>query len=148
MQINIRDATIKDVNSITSITDIYYQEDNYPFSSEKSSKTLALLLNNPTWGKVWVVEEKEEILGYFIVTLGFSLEYGGRDAFLDEIYFMPTLRGKGLGKICVEMAIEWCKSQDVKAIHLEVEQKRDTAIKLYEKMGFILHDRLLMTRYV
>ena len=128
--------------------DIYYKEDNYPFSSEKSAKTLDLLINNPAWGKIWVVEEKEVLQGYFIVTLGFSLEYGGRDAFLDEIYFMPALRGKGVGKTCVEKAIEWCKTQDVKAIHLEVEQKRVAAIKLYEKMGFTLHDRLLMTRYI
>ncbi|MFY9222291.1 MAG: GNAT family N-acetyltransferase [Blastocatellia bacterium] len=148
MQVNIRDATIKDINSIIVITEIYYKEDNYSFSSEKSAKTLDLLINNPTWGKVWIIEEKEEILGYFIVTLGFSLEYGGRDAFLDEIYFLPAARGKGLGKTCVELAIEWCKTQDVKAIHLEVEQKRVAAIKLYEKIGFTLHDRLLMTRYI
>ena len=41
------------------------------------------------------VEERH--VGYVVVTLGFSLESGGRDGFIDELYIAPAARGRGIG---------------------------------------------------
>jgi GNAT superfamily N-acetyltransferase len=39
----------------------------------------------------------DETIGYIVLTLGDSLEYHGRDAFVDEIYIRESHRGKGIG---------------------------------------------------
>ena len=36
-------------------------------------------------------------VGYLVLTLGYSLEYGGRDAFIDEVYIRSSYRGRGIG---------------------------------------------------
>jgi len=35
-------------------------------------------------GRVWLIQYQGQVIGYVILTLGYSLEYGGRDAFIDE----------------------------------------------------------------
>jgi GNAT superfamily N-acetyltransferase len=38
------------------------------------------------------------IVGYSVLTWGYDLEWNGLDAFLTELYLVPEVRGKGLGK--------------------------------------------------
>jgi hypothetical protein len=32
-------------------------------------------------------------VGHLIITLGYSVEYGGRDGFIDDLYLVPEVRG-------------------------------------------------------
>jgi hypothetical protein len=38
----------------------------------------------------------DELAGYVILTLGFSVEYRGREAFVDELYVEEKFRRQGL----------------------------------------------------
>lgn len=77
---------------------------------------------------------------------GFSFEYGGRDAFIDELYLDKAYRGKGHGKAVLEQAAIEAKELGVKAIHLEVERHNASGRKLYTKSGFETSDRELMSK--
>jgi diamine N-acetyltransferase len=81
-----------------------------------------------------------------VVTLGYSLEHGGRDAFLDEVVVSPELRGLGLGRRLLGEAEAYCRRQGVGSLHLEVERRHRGAISLYRKAGFASTRRILMTR--
>lgn len=48
-------------------------------------------------GRVWLIQHQSLAIGYVILTLGFSLEYGGRDAFIDEFYIQANYQGQGIG---------------------------------------------------
>lgn len=124
----------------------YYAEDGYPFSEAESRRALASLLANPHVGRLWVADENERVVGYLAVTLGFSLEYRGRDAFVDELFLEEASRGRGLGGEALALAEAYCRELDVRALHLEVERHRGAAREIYIGAGFEEHDRHRMTK--
>jgi ribosomal protein S18 acetylase RimI-like enzyme len=83
-----------------------------------------------------MLEENSTIAGFFILTLGYAVENGGIDGFIDDIYLLPSLRGRGLGRSAVTLAIEAAKEVGIRVLLLEVEAQNDRAYSLYRKMGF------------
>ena len=82
------------------------------------------------------------------MTLGYSLEHGGRDPFLDEIVVPRSSAGRGIGRRLLLAAEAYCARQGVAALHLEVERRHRGAIALYREAGFGSTRRILMTKQV
>jgi ribosomal protein S18 acetylase RimI-like enzyme len=141
-----RMATTSDVDSILALMAAYYSQDGYEFVEADSRRTLIDLLDNVHLGQVWVVEDAEGVMGYLAVTLGYSLEYRGRDAFVDELFVHERGRGQGVGREALAVAEAYCRARGVRALHLEVEHHRTRALDLYRAGGFQDHDRRLMTK--
>jgi len=140
-----RAATTADLDAIVPMMRTYYAEDGYSFDDVDARATLAALLADPRAGQLFVADINGVVAGYLAVTLGYSLEYGGRDAFIDEVFVDERFRRRGLGSEAVDLALSWCRDNGVKALHLEVESHRPAARRLYEQKGFELHDRALMS---
>src|SRR5690606_9319419 len=121
-----------------------------PISFDVSSVTNALsaLLAEPTLGRLFVIEEAGTYAGYLALTFGFSIEYGGRDAFIDEIFLVDSARGRGLGTRAITEAMALCPSFGVRVLHLEVDLENTAAERLYRRLGFESHNRRLMHRHV
>ena len=142
-----RAAEAKDVEAILSLMATYYAEDGYPFSRTIARGQLERLRADPTLGCVWVSDSAAgDVVGYLVVTLGFSFEYGGRDAFVDELYIAEPRRGAGLGREALRCAEAYCRRVGVRAIHLEVERHRVGVDALYAKEGFRETGRKLLTK--
>jgi len=143
-----RAARTDDADAVLALMRVYYEEDGYPFDEDIARATFTTLVTQPALGAVWVATPTEDgaVVGYVAVALGFSLEFGGRDAFIDEICVREDWRGQGLGKEGAEIAIDYCRANEVRAVHLEVERHRTTARRLYARLGFENHDRELLTR--
>lgn len=146
MPITFRIARRDDIDSLLALQRPYYEADGYAFSPTTAKAAFEGLIDEPSLGRLWVALDEELVVGYLAVTLGFSLEYGGRDAFIDELVFAESHRGLGLGARALELAEQFAREQDVRALHLEVERDLDGARRLYERAGFIDQDRFLMTR--
>jgi ribosomal protein S18 acetylase RimI-like enzyme len=82
------------------------------------------------------------------LTFGYSLEYQGRDAFIDELYIDVAHRNQGIGSKTLQFALAACRELDINAIHLEVEPTNAAGLSLYRRFGFEDHDRKLMTRWI
>jgi GNAT superfamily N-acetyltransferase len=123
----------------------FYVEQGYPFDRERARAALELFLANPLLGRAWVFRDGDTAVGYSVLTLGWSLEYGGRDGFVDELYVSPSHRGRGLGRKALDAIGDACRELGVQALHLEVERDNPAA-ELYRKWGFENHDRRLMTK--
>jgi len=54
------------------------------------SKSFHFLLDHPERGRVWALAVGHKLVGYIVLTLGFSFEYLGTDAFIDELYIDPA----------------------------------------------------------
>jgi diamine N-acetyltransferase len=124
----------------------YYKEDGYPFVEAEARSALMQLVGDERLGRVWVAPSESRIVGYLAVTLGFSLEYRGRDAFIDELYIGSDSRGRGLGTEAIGVAEAYCREVGVNALHLESEEHRTSALELYRRSGFEHHDRRLLTK--
>jgi diamine N-acetyltransferase len=142
----LRPATLDDVATLVGLMRAFYAEDGHAFREDAARGALVGLLEEPAHGRVFVIEADGETAGYAAVTFGYSLEFHGRDAFLDELYVRPDKRGAGLGRVAIERATEVCRAEGIGAIHLEVGPGNDAARRLYEAAGFVDRAHHLMTR--
>jgi ribosomal protein S18 acetylase RimI-like enzyme len=80
------------------------------------------------------------------VTFGFDLEYGGKDAFLTELWIVPDQRHRGLGRTALEAAEEYARQGGAHALHLLVRHDNSTARGLYQRAGYETEPRVVMTK--
>jgi len=63
------------------------------------------------------VREDDQPIGYLILTLGYSVEYGGRDGFIDELYLVPAARGRGVGGKLLEFVLASAAALAIRTLH-------------------------------
>jgi ribosomal protein S18 acetylase RimI-like enzyme len=146
MTVTFRAALSRDAERVVVLMRDYYGEDGYPFDARAARSAVDGLLARPELGQLWCVEAGGQIVGYFALTLGYSFEYRGVDAFLDELYLAPAYRGQGIGTKALVCLEDRARALGVRALHLEVEKVKAAAIGLYRRWGFTEHDRFLMTK--
>jgi ribosomal protein S18 acetylase RimI-like enzyme len=100
------------------------------------------------FGRAWLIFEGEKLAGYVILTLGFSFEYRGRDGYIDELYLDAQFRGRGIGRKTMEFVERAARELGLNAIHLEATGENTAAIELYRRVGFVDHERRLMTKWL
>jgi GNAT superfamily N-acetyltransferase len=141
-----RRARPSDVPRLLAFMRALYAHDRLTFRPRVARAALDGLLRAPRFGRIYVIEHGGRPIGYAVLTLSWSLEYRGADAFIDEIYLDPAFRGRGLGRLAIEHLAARCRAFGVGALHLEVERPNLRAQEIYRRAGFVDHDRFLMTR--
>jgi GNAT superfamily N-acetyltransferase len=124
------------------------QEPAIAFDENEVRDVLRIFLAHPEYGKAWVLDDEGRVAGYLILTLGFSFEYRGRDAFIDELYIEPAYRGRGFGRIGMQVAEECARQLGVNAVHLEVDRANHSALEFYRRIRYQDHDRYLLTKWL
>lgn len=145
---SFRLAEQSDIETLVELMRQFNALDAYPFDGQITHTSLKHFINNPALGRLWLILEGEAIIGYLALTFGYSFEFHGRDAFIDEIYLLPSHQGRGIGRQAMEFAIAACPDLGVHALHLEVEPHNTAALRLYQQVGFQDHQRQLMTRWI
>ena len=135
---------ISDISIITQMMQDFYAIDNYPMDVEVAKTLFQEFITNEHLGKSWLIYSENEIVGYIILTYIFSFEYGGKIAFLDELFIKETARGKGFGKEAIQFIQQEVPKLSLKLLYLEVEPHNENAQKLYLAHDFELHNRKLM----
>ena len=135
---------IADISIITQMMQNFYAIDNYPMDVEVAKTLFQEFISNEHLGKSWLIYSENEIVGYIILTFIFSFEYGGKIAFVDELFIKETARGKGFGKEAVQFIQQEVPKLSLKLLYLEVEPHNENAQKLYLAHDFELHNRKLM----
>jgi GNAT superfamily N-acetyltransferase len=145
METRFRCAGEADFDALAALVGEFHAESGYSFDVARMREALRALLADPALGRAWLVYAGSAPAGYGVLTLGWSLEWGGRDAFVDEIYLRPEFRGRGLGAATLAQLEAGARELGVRALHLEVERGNDPAHRLYRRRGFAETDRQIMT---
>jgi ribosomal protein S18 acetylase RimI-like enzyme len=125
----------------------YYAFDGHAFDRAKVMATLAEFLADARLGRAWFVCDGDQMIGYMALAIGYSLEFGGRDGFVDEIFIIESRRGQGIGRLALEHMCAEARTLGLKALHLEVDTDNRRAQRLYEALGFEPRQRFhLMSR--
>jgi ribosomal protein S18 acetylase RimI-like enzyme len=119
-----------------------------PFDEPAVRSAFHQFLSLPAFGRLWLLYDGPALAGYVILTLGFSFEFHGHDAFIDELYILPAYRRRGLGRQAMAFVEQQAREMGVHAIHLEVDRANDSALELYRRGGYRDHDRFLMTKWL
>jgi GNAT superfamily N-acetyltransferase len=120
--------------------------DRHPFDSERVDAALESLLASDQHGQVWLIcaEDGRPAAGYAVVTWSWSLESGGRDCILDELYLRD--RGRGLGTRALHEIMERAAEYGASAMFLETEAHNHRARTFYTRNGFSAEDSIWMSR--
>lgn len=135
---------LTNIEVITQMMQDFYAIDNYPMDVEVAKNLFQEFITNEHLGKSWLIYSENEIVGYIILTFIFSFEYGGKIAFVDELFIKETARGKGIGKEAIQFIQREVPKLSLKLLYLEVEPHNENAQKLYLAHDFVIHNRKLM----
>jgi len=141
----MRQAFRSDVVRLVALMSEFYAESGYPVDAERAMTAFDSRVSDDRLGRVWLLQSTDEDVGYLVVTLGYSMEYGGLDAFVDDLFVRAPFRGSGLGTAALEAARQFCLDRGVRALHLEVERGNPVAQRLYRNAGFQDNERQLLT---
>lgn len=125
----------------------YYAEDGLVFDERRQDAALSALVAGDPLCLAWLVQLAGETIGYVIVTVSFSIESGGRDGFVDELFVVPSMRGRGIGRQVLALVEAEAQSRGLTRLYLEVEHG-NPAIRLYRRAGFNDHARYLMSKFL
>ena len=115
-------------------------------SADLREKSVERLLSDGKLGQVWLIKKSDHLIGYVVVCFSYSIELGGREVVIDELYIEAPERGMGVGAEILGRLKEHMRSHDVVAIQLEVDQLNERAKSLYVQSGFSCRDKYqLMT---
>jgi GNAT superfamily N-acetyltransferase len=138
----IRRGRVDDLDLLAKFSAEFNEVDGHDHDEARVRAALTPLLRNDELGIVYLFGEPPN--GYAVVTWGYSIESGGRDALLDEIYLRP--RGQGLGGAAFEEVLDDLRRRGIPRIFLETERPNTKVRTFYARHGFEEDDSIWMSR--
>ena len=94
-----------------------------------------------------VAEVDKKLIGYIMCKIEYGFSNFKKLGFVKKghvvsVAVLPDYRQKGIGRALVEESMSGVKSKRSDELYLEVRCSNNEAIKLYEKLGFIIKQRL------
>ena len=134
-----------EADALVAMVRAHHADDDDPRSPYFEAAIVQIAKGEPM-ARAWMVRHANRVVGYVVLTLGYSIEYGGRDGFIDDLYLIPEARGRGWGRIVVDFALSEAVRLGIRTLHLEVEANNNRAHALYRFAGFEETGRRLMRR--
>ena len=140
----IRRATLDDLGQVISLVREFCTADRHPFDPIRVENALRPLLLDDAFGQVWVIEQLGRLSGYAVVTWGYSLESGGRECILDEIFVLEKESGEG--SRLLEFTIDEARSCGARSMFLETEAHNQRVRGFYARHGFEIENSVWLSR--
>lgn len=135
------------LEKLLAMVTAFHEEAGITLSDEARRAGVAPLLEGIPHGVAYLIGPSRSPIGYIIITFGWSLEFGGMDAFIDELYVRPGVRGRGIASETLQTLPRALGDAGLTAMHLEIDTSNDTARRLYTRAGFAKRENYqLMTR--
>src|SRR5258708_39399779 len=131
-QLMIREAALQDEPELLRMMRLLDEQESALIKFDETALSAAFrqFLALPAFGRVWLLCEGSKTVGYVVLTVGFSFEFRGHDAFIDELYIDAPYRRRGYGRRGLAFAEERAREMGVNASHLEVDKGNDPGFEL------------------
>lgn len=145
MAVDVRPATRADIPTLVALMTAFYAEADYPLPAAPATRAFETLLDDARLGGVWLATIDDTAVGHTVMTVCYSMEYGGLRAFVDDLYVSPAARGQGAGARLLETMRAAAEARGVRALHVEVGPENETARRLYARAGYVDSGHLLLS---
>lgn len=124
-----------DIGYLTYLAGILYSQE-YGMSILNDIEVASFLVHfsqhqRPDKERIWIAETQEQIVGSIIV-----YEEAQGIAHLRTLMLHPTVRGRGLGRRLMQVAVDFCREVGYQKINLETFDELSAALHLYAAFGF------------
>ena len=141
-------AQDSDAETLLDFMRAYYDFDGHGFDRSQAGLALDALLRDARLGMAWLILDIERPVGYVVLCFGYSLEWLGRDAFVDEFYLREEYRGHGWGRATMKFVEQAAREAGIRTLHLEVVENNRTALELYRGLGFREHASTFLSKWI
>jgi GNAT superfamily N-acetyltransferase len=141
----MRLANVEDLQALVDLMTDFYAESGYVLDRPHAEAAFAALLADPGLGRIWLIQQGSEDVGYVVLTFVFGMEYGGPMAVVDDFYVSPASRNAGAGTAALAEVRLFCAHLGMRAMSVEVGHENAAAQSVYRRTGFVKSDRQLMT---
>ncbi len=142
----IRRAAPDDTETVVELVAEFCAIDGHPFDPDMVRRALGPLVDEGPEAPGLILLATRDLIadGYAVLTWGYSLESGGREALLDEIYLRT--RRQGAGRLLLEAVLDEARAAGARRIFLETERGNRLVRRFYERAGFAADDSIWMSR--
>jgi GNAT superfamily N-acetyltransferase len=95
------------------------------------------VFEDPSRGSLLLAWRDGRAVGLAYLSFQWTLEHGGRIAWLEELFVRPERRAQGIGGELLRAALAHASSTGCLAVDLEVEEAHEKASNLYRRAGFV-----------
>jgi GNAT superfamily N-acetyltransferase len=143
----IQPARLDDIPTLIELMAEFYAESAFPLPVENARAAFTTLLGDPRLGAAWIGwTDDGEPTGHVVLTVCFSMEFGGLRGFIDDLFVRPSARGQGVAAALLDAVVTECAARGVRALNVEVGPDNDTAQRVYARSGLTDSGHLLFTR--
>ncbi|ARU47780.1 GNAT family N-acetyltransferase [Sulfurospirillum diekertiae] len=130
-------AKLSDIERLIDLlTLLFSQEAEFVPARDIQRIGLQAILEDQNIGTIFVLKNKEKIIGMVSLLWTISTALGGRVAFLEDMVVDIDWRGRGGGHMLVEYAIAYSKNLTCKRITLLTDIDNLAAHRFYQQFGF------------
>jgi len=133
-EIQIREATVEDAGAIARLLHDFnteYEEETPPVA--ELTRHAERMLSE---GEMTVLLAGDGPDGLALLRFRPSIWTEQQEAYLQELYVVPALRGNGIGQALMEAILATCRAHDAAWIELNTGETDTAARGLYAKFGF------------
>jgi ribosomal protein S18 acetylase RimI-like enzyme len=133
-EIQVRRAQVEDAAAIARLLHAFNVEYSEPTPEvEELTETIARLIGRD---EITVLLAGDGPDGLSLFRFRPGIWSAGAETYLQELYVVPQLRGRGIGRALLEATIEVARERGADGIDLNTGETDTAARALYESMGF------------
>lgn len=140
-------AKSDDLDRLDRLVADFHRERGIAQDDDTRRAALAPLLEGSPHGAIYLFGPGRAPIGYLILSFGWSVERGGLEGMVDELYIRPGVRGRGIGAEVLSSLPKALAGAGLRALHAEVDRDDTRTQDFYRRARFAPRDRaMLMTR--
>jgi GNAT superfamily N-acetyltransferase len=136
-----------DIARMVELMHHFYAESGHALDPAWAEASFRQLFGNESRGRAWIAWRGTEPIGYVVLTLRHSMEFGGPAGFIDDLFVHSRARRNGVGSALLAVLFDACRDLGVTAVHVEAGSGNAASGGLYRKFGLLAptDDRQLLT---
>ena len=134
-KLTIREATEADVTALVGLMQEFYAESAFALDREWAAAAFHRLLATREQGRIWIALADQVPVGHAVLSLRFTMEYGGLSGYVDDLFVKPEFRRRGCGRMLISQLRDHCQFVGCKSLQVEVGAANSVALELYEQFG-------------
>ena len=135
-----------DLADLVALARAYYAYDQHDWDGVTQVAALRQLCDGTPYARCFFILLEGARIGYVSASYGFSIEVGGLDFFLDELFLEAAWQGRGLGRQVLALIEDEVRRLGGRRLCLEAELHNPRAAHLYATSGYHEHARRLLSK--
>lgn len=148
MSVVVRSAAKNDIPVLVELMREFYAESKYKLDGDWAVRSFNELLQSPDRGAAWIGFRGSDPTGYVVLTTRHSMESGGLDGFVDDLFVRPAFRRHAVGTALLTEVFRECSKRGVLAVHIEVGSDNAAVQALCRRFGLSNNGRQVFTARV